>query len=257
MTEHILYDTIFKRKSIRKYNMAGMEENVLSEIRKAAEGLLPLDPTIRTSFVILNGKETRGGLFAITAPYYLAIYSETKDGYLMNAGFMMQQMELLLSSKEIGSCWLGMAKPNKTVDQVAGMEFVIVLAIGYPLEPIHRIDVNEFKRKSIGEVTDIKGINQDPGLLDMIEAARLAPSATNSQPWYFTGSSDSIRVYRKVLNPIQALIYDRMNQIDIGIALCHIWAAALKQGRKADLVRERGASGEIKGFNYCITVLLS
>jgi nitroreductase len=257
MTEHPLYEAIFKRKSIRKYDMNGMEEATLTEIRNAIQGLVPLDPTIRTSFVILNEKETRGGLFAITAPYYIAVYAEPKDGHLMNAGFMLQQMELLLSAKEIGCCWLGMAKPNKTVAAVQDMEFIVVLAIGYPLEPIHRSDILEFKRKTLEEITNIQNIKEDPALFDMLEAARLAPSATNSQPWYFTGGRESIRVFRRSLNPVTALIYDRMNQIDIGIVLCHIWAAGIRQGKKVDMVRERGVGNVVKGYGYCITVLLN
>ncbi len=43
----------------------------------------------------------------------MIISSENTEGYLMNIGFIFQQMDLYLSSIGLGSCWLGMAKPTE------------------------------------------------------------------------------------------------------------------------------------------------
>ena len=53
----------------------------------------------------------RSGGSSGEAPHFLAFFSEVKDGYAANAGFMMQQMDLFLSANGIGSCWQGGPKP--------------------------------------------------------------------------------------------------------------------------------------------------
>ena len=48
-----------------------------------------------------------------------------------------------------------------------------------------------------------------------LEPARLAPSAVNSQPWFFTHEGDSIHVY----------CAKKGSRLDIGIALAHLYVA--------------------------------
>lgn len=119
-----------------------------------------------------------------------------------------------------------MAKPNSNVPaKKSGMEFVIMLAFGDTDENIHRADVSEFRRNSISEITDI------PGSKELLEPVRLAPSASNTQSWHFSGNIDNIIVSRKKLNLLKAQLYGKMNQIDIGIALCHLWLSLDHMGK--------------------------
>ena len=92
-----------------------------------------------------------------------------------------------------------------------------MLAFGNSNEPVHRTNSSEFNRNSLSSISRI------PGADDILEPARLAPSASNTQPWFFSGNTDEITVSRKKLNLIKAILYDKMNQIDVGIALCHLW----------------------------------
>jgi hypothetical protein len=73
-------------------------------------------------------------------------------------------------------------------------------------------DIEEFKRKPLDKIAD----RPDPQL----EPARLAPSAINSQPWYFVHGEDAIHAYC-VRNGRPGY----MNQIDMGIALAHLYVA--------------------------------
>jgi hypothetical protein len=101
-----------------------------------------------------------------------------------------------------------MGKLNpKTTQQVAGMKFVIMLAFGYPKGDQLRHDLKEFKRKSLEQIAD----HVDPRL----EPARLAPSAVNSQSWYFTHGEDAIHVYSS----------RKGTRLDAGIALAHLYVA--------------------------------
>jgi nitroreductase len=217
MINQQLYATMFKRKSIRKYDMTPLPQDTLGKIQEFASSVKPLDESIKYELSYLTTDDVKN-LLPIKAPHYICLYSEKKDGYLMNAGFILQQLDLFLSTNEVGSCWLGMAKPSKNVEPLKnGLEFVIMLAFGSTKDQLYRVDKSDFKRKSITEISLINGLEE------VLEPARLAPSASNSQPWFFSGNKNEITVSSEKLSFIKAPIYKRLNQIDIGIALCHLW----------------------------------
>jgi len=234
MNNETLYQTIFKRKSIRKYDMTPLSADILENIKKFAEQVRKIDETIKCECVYLGSKEING-MYAIKAPHYICLYSEKKPGYLMNAGFMLQQIDLYLSANELGSCWLGLAKPSRQIMEPKGdMEFIIMIAFGNTDELIHRSDTSVFIRRSISEISQITGAEE------LLEPVRLAPSASNSQPWFFTGNLEEIHISREKPNFLKAPLYERMNQIDIGIALCHLWLSLEHQGKTAAISFPQG-----------------
>ncbi len=246
MTNSQLYETIFKRKSVRKFDMAPLDTAVITEVKNYAAGLKSLDERIKHEFIFLTSGDVKG-LFPIKAPHYVCFYSEKKEGYLMNAGFLMQQMDLYFSASKMGSCWLGTAKPSKNLpERKDDMEFVIMIAFGNPKESLHRANIGEFKRKNMAEITDLTGMDE------LLEPVRLAPSSNNLQPWYLNGASDEITVNRKNLNVIIAPIYNKLNQIDIGIALLHLWLSLDHQGRTSAFEPKKAEAP--KGYDYMVTV---
>ncbi|SMP60204.1 nitroreductase family protein [Anoxynatronum buryatiense] len=231
MNETTLFETIGKRKSVRKYDMNPLPENLQQQIRDAAGELCPLNPGIKTEIHFLSEGAVKG-LLTIKAPHYLLFFSEESPESLLNAGFMLQQMDLHLSSLELGACWLGMAKPTKGFTDVSALPFVIALSVGMPAEQVHRQHQTDFQRKPLADM--VTGSDHEA----LVAAARLAPSATNSQPWRFQTTPDAIHVFRMKPGMMKAWLYDRMNQVDIGIALCHLWLAAKAEGYQPRLVNE-------------------
>ncbi len=230
-----LYDNIFKRKSTRKYHMQPLED--LSLIQGFMQEVKPLYNDISTRFELQDSVK---GMWALTAPHYMLAYSEQKEGYLENIGFMLQQLDLYLSARGLGSCWLGMAKPAERSE--GDKTYVIMLAFG-KTDSAHR-QLSEFLRKPASEVYS--------GEDSRLEAARLAPSATNSQNWFFEAKDGKIDVYQKKLNPAKALVLDKMNRIDMGIALCHLYLATQREGKEFSFSKQPGK--EKKGFMYVGTV---
>jgi len=242
-----LYDFIWKRKSTRKYDMTPLGEEQMERIEQFAKDMKPLYPGIETAYEITSDVK---GLKPLKAPRYLIIYSEAKDGYLENAGFMFQQMDLFLSSEGLGSCWFGAAKTP--AESKPGMKYVITLAFGKAEGSPYR-ELSEFKRKPLSEISS--------GSDERIEAARLAPSAVNFQNWFFaayhTHSGENaahgkIDVYRKktILSAERHL--GDMSKIDMGIALCHLYLATEHAGREFILTKEADKSKS--GYVYVGTV---
>ena len=216
-----LYESIFKRKSIRKFDeKLTITEKELKEIKEEAEKLIPLVDDIKVKFEIVERESTT----AKRGEYCFVMYSEKKPNYLINAGYLLEQMDLLLASLNIGVCWYGLAKPKEL--QTGDLDYVIMLAFGKSRPQDFRNKGSKFNRKGIDEIW--KGEFD----LDIKEAVRIAPSACNTQPWRIVSEDSSIKVYRntKIKSFIPASKIPYYNSIDIGICLCFLEVALLQKG---------------------------
>ena len=223
-----LYEAIFHRKSMRKYKMETLPGETLQKISDFVDTIEPLDSGIEYEFVYLSDDSVKN-LLPIKAPHYILMYSKKKGRYLLNAGYMMQQLDLFLSNSGIGSCWLGLAKPSKEVMPTKnGLEYVIMLAFGNCEKDIYRAKEEEFNRKPISKLTDVEE------QWEVLEPVRLSPSSSNTQPWNFSGTKDKIIISREKLNIFKEPLYGKMNQIDIGIALCHLVLSLEHMGKKVN-----------------------
>jgi nitroreductase len=236
----MLYEAIFQRKSVRKYKKDDIEEALLHNIKLKIETLKPLFEDIGYEIKILRREEVSNNW----APSYIAIYSEKKPGYLLNAGYLLQQIDLFVQSIGLGSCWIGLARPHLSKQKRYG--FVIMLSVGYPEQDISRTK-EDFKRKTLLEITDIEDSN-------LMEAVRLAPSAVNSQPWFFAKSEDGIDIYRSKKG-FHALALNTWNQIDIGIAIIHLELSLQHQNKSYEYFKKIN-SKKRPGFEYVLSVQL-
>ncbi|MBQ8018476.1 MAG: hypothetical protein IJ258_10300 [Methanobrevibacter sp.] len=201
-----LENQIYVRKSCRNYTD---EEIDMTPIHEFISNVKPLDDSIKYDYEILTNDKvnirTRW-----QAPYYLALFSEKNGNYLENLGFIFQQLSLYLQSIDIGSCWVGMASLKEKRD-----DFVISISFGKS-DKMTR-DRSAFKRKSLAEISDYADEKLIP--------AQLAPSAINSQPWYFKHSNDGFDVYQIKQNIIKRQVLKKWNPIDVGISLAHMYVA--------------------------------
>ncbi len=210
---------IFKRKSFHIFRNTGNEKitnDEIENIKKAYLKFNSLNPDIRTAIKIVPADEAdcnRGAEFCIL------MFSEIKDGYLQNIGYLGEQLDLYLVSKNIGTLWFGIGKPeSKTFD---GMDFVIMIAMRkISDEKKYRKDMFKSKRKPLSEIW--KGDR----LTGITEIAGFAPSACNSQPWFVINENGKLSVFRykkegkRGIMPADKVSY--YNRIDIGIFLCFL-----------------------------------
>ena len=231
MNENDLYEAIFKRKSIRNYDSARIDQNHLEEISENLGALKPMSAGIKTEFKIISPDQvTRKSMNK--APHYIAAFSEAKDAYKTNIGFMLQQMDLYFSATGIGSCWLGIPQPIKEVTESSSLEFIILMSFGNSRETLHRTSVSQFKRKPLSEITNIEGADE------LLEPARLAPSAVNLQNWYFTGDKNLIHAYSSKSGFFRSIVGGSYFPVNMGIAICHLQLAAEHLGWKTKIMFE-------------------
>ena len=222
----ILNEMIYRRKSCRQFTGKPVDAEMIERILSVDPK--PLYPEIKVRMDVVSRDKVKC-ICPWTTPQLIAIYSEETDGYLENIGFLFQQMDLYLQALGLGVCWLGMGRMNpKTTTDVDGMKFVIMLAFGHPKGDPLRQGLKQFKRKPMEQITD----KPDPRL----EPARLAPSAVNSQPWYFTHEGDIIHVHCN----------KKGSRLDAGIALSHLYVAneeSFRFFKKANVT-------EVSGYMY-------
>ena len=214
------YEMMFRRRSIRKYDAGPMTQEDLKRVEGLFSALKPLLPDIRTELILADRKET-GGRFDEN---YVLFYSEKKEHYEANAGFMLEQLDLMLEESGVGVCWYGMAKPEtKTLH---GLDFVIMLAIGKLDETLLRTSDGEYSRKELSDIWTGKAMPE------VARAVRLAPSACNSQPWRFLAAEDKLEIWQETkymtIMPPQKKAY--FNAIDMGILLCFLELSLAHEG---------------------------
>ena len=208
-----LYDMIFKRKSFRRFSdTLTLSEEEVRDISKKIKKLIPLVNGIEVKYKIVPREKTTSK----RGEYCLLIYSEEKEHYLLNIGYMFEQLDLYLASKNIGVCWYGMGKVNEP--QYENLKYVIMMALGKGLESEFRKDYKKSKRK---ETRDIwKGDLS----LEIADFVKYAPSACNTQPWRVVCEDYTLKIYRtteiKSIMPKEKVPF--YNSIDMGIFLYFI-----------------------------------
>lgn len=213
-----LYDMIFKRKSFHLFRNIGKEHITNDELKNIEEYFLKLKPLVDDIKVkikiVKEGATCRRG-----QEYCILFYSEKKENYLQNIGYLGEQLDLYLVSKNIGTLWFGIGKVDEK--QYDGLDYVIMIAIAkVDSAEKFRKDMYKSKRKELQEIWN--GENY----LNIANIVRFAPSACNTQPWIVESSEKELKVYRyrkqgkRGIMPKDKVIY--YNQIDIGIFLCFL-----------------------------------
>lgn len=209
-----LSDMISRRRSVRAYKAEAIAPAVLEDLRAFMAGLVPLIPGAKVAGRIIP---TSHGNFMQKwkTPHFIAIFSDGSDDALLNVGFMYQQLDLYAQSLGLGTCWVGLGSLTNDEPVPEGMKLAVMMAIGIP-DGVPERTPADFRRKAMQELAD------QPD--DRLEALRLAPSATNSQPWFVTHDGDVLHIWREELGLIKQRTLGRMNKIDTGIGLCHLYA---------------------------------
>ena len=216
MNTELLYKMIFKRKSFHLFRGTDgyITDEELNSIKEFYSQITPLAEDIRVDMKIVEADKTtckRG------EEYCILLYSECRENYLHNIGYIGEQLDLFLASKNIGALWFGIGKTEQRSEE--GLEYVIMIAIAKMPEDKFRKDMFKSKRKPLDEIWQGE-------LTEYANIVRFAPSACNSQPWIVENHGDRLSVYRykkpgkRGIMPAAKVSF--YNRIDMGIFLCFL-----------------------------------
>ena len=251
----VIYEAVFARKSVRSFKMDALSASMLENINcyhQEVKGIFS-DNEMTMSLIDNHlGQQKTLGLFGIRAPYYLLIYSEDGEKAGMNVGYVMQQIVLYLCSIGLGSCIINPASAKKTLQVQGDKKLYGLIAFGrssgsYMRKPI------EAKRLDVNKLCVYK---EKPRLWmkKLIEAARIAPSSMNSQPWRFVVYDNRIHVFAKGKKTEQMKAVDELN---FGIMFANMIAVTEELWLDVDLIRLEDISQKtFMNSQYVLSVIL-
>lgn len=250
-----LYEAIFVGKSVKNYLFDGLGTQMLEDILNEYGEIKGLFGGIETELVILDNRKGEYkllGMLGIRAPYYLVIYSEEKDRAMMNAGYLMEQMSLYLCSRGLGSCFVGTPLLKKKYARRNGKKLMAVLAFGKAKGSCTRKPI-EAKRLSLGELCVYKEMPRQ-WMKQLLEAARMAPSSGNSQPWRFVVFDNRIHIFSKKHASDRLGRFDELN---FGIMFAHMMVVAEELWLDVDLIRlEEISQKNFPNSQYMLSAIL-
>ena len=133
---------------------------------------------------------------------------------------MLEQVDLFLTTLDIGVCWYGVAKPEAMAHD--GLKYAVMLAFGKCQSKDFRVDLSEFKRKPV------KDIWKGNAFQAIGNELRIPPSGCNLQPWRMISEEKTIRVFRQFnMRSFPAKKREFYSEtdfslIDMGICLCYL-----------------------------------
>jgi len=230
------YDGIRGRMSRRRFDGSPVAPEALGRLQIMCREFQPR-PLARLALVEAAPPELFTGLVgsygAIKGALSAALFIASEDGQL-DAGYTGEALILEATRLGVDTCWLagsfGKDLAQTLVDLDPGERVVAVTPLGRAAanirlgERVVRGSVRAGARKPIEELAPTVTTEQWPAwAMTAVEAARLAPSGRNGQPWRFR-IEDGVLVMSGIPDPYWTASFD------YGIAMLHVDLGALKAG---------------------------
>ncbi len=176
------------------------------------------------------------------APAFIAFIGNMDSASVQEeVGYTGQGVILEATALGLNTCWVaGFFKPESVVSLVeikSNERVLAVTPVGYArrFESLEEKLMTGFgrthRRLPVSKLLNRLGQGELPEWIRAsIQAARLAPSAVNRQPWGFDVQDGSITVYVRTSGPE----FNVSKRLDCGIAMLHIEVAAMNCGVRGD-----------------------
>lgn len=234
------YNAITLRHSQRKYSGQIPSKSVTSSIENVCTEFTPF-PGVRSVLVkepandVFKGAVGQYFLKVTKAPYYIAFIGDmTETNVQASVGYTGEGVILEATRLGLNTCWVGGFYKReavlKQIDLKDNEKVLAITPIGYSEAEKDRVgkSTKKYRRKAINKLILSKEGNIGSWLNSTLEAARIAPSAANRQPWRFTITEDAITV--SVNNHREDFSVSR--HLDCGIAMLHLEIGILVNGLK-------------------------
>jgi len=240
------YPAISRRRSRRSFELRQVEPGLLSQINNVCDEFRPF-PEARPVLVAQSPDKVLKGIIGHygkikNAPAFIAFIGNRDDPHMNEkVGYTGEGIILEATSLNLSTCWVGaLFRPEvaSSFVEIKGNEKVLaVTPIGYAVEhwSLEEKIMTSFgrmhQRKPLSKiVTGIEETKWPLWVKESLEAARLAPSAVNRQPWRFHVEPEIITISVDNLKDT----FHIPKRLDCGIAMLHIEVAALNFGVRGE-----------------------
>ena len=243
MKNTIQKDSMKTRKSIRTYTgekISAIDKEKIINYINNDENLVGINGNKIKIQLMETGENISGkiGTYGIikNAPAFLVVTCKKNRDIMLDCGYVFERFLLYLEQNGLGTCWLGgtfnRKKLSKNIKLSPGEIIPIISPVGYSnkkrslSDKIIRTLAKGDSRINFDELFFYEDFNhniKDPDIRDTLEMVRLAPSASNKQPWrvLIDAKGDAHFFIKRAPNYSgEKLGYD-IQWLDIGISIAH------------------------------------
>jgi nitroreductase len=229
------YEVLFQRHSFRRLQKRDLSDYEYNEMRKFSVTFKPFGEAARIRVLpdggetVLNGNAGSGEVKGAKA--YMAFIggSQVTPHNLLRAGYSGEAAVLEAVRLGLDTCWVtAHFRSGKVAEQLGldpGVKVYGVSPLGHGRPESG--SVAGHKRLDMESLT-VGAQQQELWQASALEAARLAPSDHNRQPWRFVVGADSILLR---LDAAPKTRLDAWKYLDCGIAMLHVELGALRAGK--------------------------
>lgn len=246
-------DVIKARHSVRTYKPESLPKDLKTKLSSYAKDIKgPFESEVRLELVddidITEKASGKIGTYGVIkgAKAYIAGVMQKGENCEEQLGYSLEKLILCAVSLGLGTCWLGGTfKRSEFASLVKPVEnelIPIVTPVGYPnerrsiVESLMRVGAGSDKRKPWNELFFDGSFDKPLGkeeagkYTEALEAVKLAPSASNKQPWRIVKDGSAYHFYLKPTKGYGISKEYKIQKIDIGIAMCHFEMTAMENG---------------------------
>jgi len=270
-TSQAFIELVRKRTSIRKYSDQSFEAQEFKEIlnlfKELETGLFGSKIRYKLISNLDEQAETRFGTYGFIsgAQYYIAGAVNQNPMAFIDFGYNTEKLILALTGLNLVTCWLGGTFSRGQFAEEINLQenelLPCITPVGYATESRGlREKLIRFGAKSDTRLpfetlflnTETNTISDD--FIQMLECVRMAPSASNKQPWRLVVTDNQFGFYlKRTAGYGKFTPGNDLQQVDMGIALAHFTGAAeafgytftISNGSNMEILPEMEAVAEV------------
>lgn len=239
-----------KRVSIRNYEEKSLSEKdktKLLDFSKTLDNPFGVDVRVQYLSKNLGSDNVKLGTYGTIkgAKDFLALTVKDVDFAMEAAGYQFENLILYATQMDLATVWLAGTFNRKDFKKIMELKdddlFPCISPIGYNanktslLEKFTKSMLGSAKRKNWEDIFYLDNFSENlskerAGEYALpLELFRLAPSATNAQPWAVVRQENVFHFFNNYKNNIDNGVR-RIKHLDLGIGLAHFHQAAMSKG---------------------------
>ncbi|NWF95734.1 MAG: nitroreductase family protein [Candidatus Thorarchaeota archaeon] len=240
LSTHRWYTAISLRHSVRRYTGEAVPDDILDSLDRLIAEFRPF----RGARAVLVRTPSRqfvrrfiGVLDKSGVVHYVAFLGDMTNLHVQEVtGYIGEAVVLEATALGLNTCWIAALLRKESIAREVGAgpneQVLAITPVGYAeneserVESLRRGPARPHNRKPLEKLVIAGDATQNDWSQSALEAARLAPSAVNRQPWRFSIDDRSITVSAAELR----YSFGVSPRLDCGIATLHLQLGAMIKG---------------------------